>query len=497
MSKFGWRWAVLVCGGLVACFSNGMTGTVLGAWLAPVLLLAFVMASRISIGLVAMIGVWSVAGYVMFRGALPISEGAYVTMSLAGGLVAATPYLLHRIVAPQLDRFSGTMVFPTVSTALIYVISSGTPFGTWGHEAYTQIDVGPLAQIASAVGIWGISFLIGWFAAAVVVFQTRPTRLAIAAAVAFGFCLTSVFAFGLWRQKMSFEESPTVRAAALSNPADMPDKFFEGCEKFSDLVCRNEKAKARWEKLFERSRTAAQAGAKVIVWYESAAQYDKVIEGEFVSQAKAFAKEAGVYLIVGAAVVPRDPNGLLENKAMAFTPEGKLAFTYDKSKPVPGEPIRAGNGIIPTLDTPYGRLGAMICFDADFPDLSRQAAARGVDVLAVPSNDWRAITPLHGEMIRFRAIENGFSVVRATSNGLSIVTDPLGRGLSRVNSFDSPGEIAMADVPARRIETYYGDVDDLFAGFSLLAALGLIAVGFVRYLIRWHRQRKIVAENQA
>ena len=139
----------------------------------------------------------------------------------------------------------------------------------------------------------------------------------------------------------------------------------------------------------------------------------------------------------------------------------------------------------------------MICFDADFPDLSRQAAARGVDVLAVPSNDWRAITPLHGEMIRFRAIENGFSVVRATSNGLSIVTDPLGRGLSRVNSFDSPGEIAIADVPARRIETYYGDVDDLFAGFSLLAALGLIAAGFVRYLIRRHHQRKIVAENQA
>ena len=148
-------------------------------------------------------------------------------------------------------------------------------------------------------------------------------------------------------------------------------------------------------------------------------------------------------------MAPHDPEAPLENKAMAFTPESALAFTYHKAKPVPGEPIRAGDGVIPALDTPYGRVGAMICFDADFPELSRQAAARGIDVLAVPSNDWPEITPLHGEMVRFRAIESGFSVVRATSNGQSIITDPIGRALKRVNSFENRGGIAIADVPVR------------------------------------------------
>lgn len=227
------------------------------------------------------------------------------------------------------------------------------------------------------------------------------------------------------------------------------------------------------------------------MWYESSAQYDKPVEVEFVTAAKAFAKENGVYLIVGAAVVPGDPAAPLENKAMAFTPEGELAFTYHKAKPVPGEPIRAGSGIIPTLDTPFGRLGAMMCFDADFPELSRQAASRGIDILAVPSNDWAEITPLHGEMIRFRSIESGFSVIRAASNGLSIITDPVGRVLARVDSFQDNGATAVAQVPTRRVSTFYERLDDLFAGFCLLASASLAAFALANGLLRRRRGRSM------
>lgn len=119
----------------------------------------------------------------------------------------------------------------------------------------------------------------------------------------------------------------------------------------------------------------------------------------------------------------------------------------------------------------------MICFDAGFQALSRQAAARGVDILAVPANDWREITPLHGEMVRMRAIENGFSVVRATSNGLSLLTDPLGRVLARVSSFATPGATATADVPVRQVRTLCGDVGDQLGGLAMLAGFCLMLAG--------------------
>lgn len=484
MSKPAWPLAALVIGAVAACFSNGMTGTIWGAWIAPALLLSFVMTVRALVGLVAMVAVWSIAGYVMFHGSLPVGEAEFIALSAIGGLMSAIPYLLHRVAAPQLYRFTGTLVFPLVATGLTFVSASGTPFGTWGHEAYTQLDFGPLAQIASIVGIWGISFLIGWCASITAALLTSPPPRPVLAPALFGLGWAGVLAFGLARQQMPLENAGTVRVAALSNPDGMPDKFFEGCAGRADLACRSAKARDRWGKLFARSREAAGAGAKVIVWYESAAQYDKPLEAEFIAAASAFAKDNGVYLIIGAAVAPQDLTAPLENKALAFTPMGELAFTYHKAKPVPGEPIRAGNGVIPTLDTPYGRLGAMICFDADFPELSRQAAARGADILAVPANDWAEITPLHGEMVRFRSIESGFSVVRASSNGLSIITDPIGRGLARVNSFEDRGAVAVANVPVQRVATLYERLDDLFAVICLLGSAGLMMLATVTALLR-------------
>jgi len=497
MSSSAWRWAALAGGAVAACFSNGVTGTVWGAWLAPALLLAFVMTTRAWVGVLVMAGVWSVAGYVMFRGVLPVPEAEYIALSVVGGLVSTVPYALHRLAAPQLDRFTGTLVFPAAATALTFLAASGAPFGTWGNEAYTQLEFGPLAQIASVIGIWGITFLLGWGASIFASIWTGPAPKPVLAPALFAFCLVGILGYGFLRQQMSFEDSPKARVAALSNPADVADKFFEGCNDRADLACRSKKARDRWGKLFESSRQVTADGAKIIVWYESAAQYDKPIEEEFIAEAKAFARDNGAYLIVGAAVAPQDPEAPLENKAMAFTPEGKLAFTYDKAKPVPGEPIRAGDGVIPTLDTPYGRVGAMICFDADFPELSRQAAARGVDILAVPSNDWPEITPLHGDMVRFRAIESGFSVVRASSNGVSIITDPIGRTLQRVNSFENRGGIAIADVPARQVATIYGQLDDLFAGFCVLLTAGLLAIAIVRALLRRKRRATSVEPTAA
>jgi apolipoprotein N-acyltransferase len=67
-------------------------------------------------------------------------------------------------------------------------------------------------------------------------------------------------------------------------------------------------------------------------------------------------------------------------------------------RPVPGPEAAMqirGDRKLRSLDTPYGRLSSVICFDADFPQLLRQAGALGTDILLDPSNDWRAIDSWH------------------------------------------------------------------------------------------------------
>ena len=69
-----------------------------------------------------------------------------------------------------------------------------------------------------------------------------------------------------------------------------------------------------------------------------------------------------------------------------------MAWEYNKVHPVPGPDaaIQAlGDGKLRALDTPFGRLSSIICFDGDFPQLLAQAGTLSADVVLDPSNDRR------------------------------------------------------------------------------------------------------------
>src|SRR4029079_4996331 len=118
---------------------------------------------------------------------------------------------------------------------------------------------------------------------------------------------------------------------------------------------------------------------------------------------------------------------------------------------------------LPVVNTKYGRIGAAICFEMDFPQLIRQIGAADADILLAPSNDWKAIKHVHAAMAVFRGVENGVSIVRATSSGLSVATDPFGRVLAVTDHFSPGARVMVAQVPSARVRTVYARVGDLFA----------------------------------
>jgi apolipoprotein N-acyltransferase len=138
-----------------------------------------------------------------------------------------------------------------------------------------------------------------------------------------------------------------------------------------------------------------------------------------------------------------------------------------------------GEGKIPTLDTPFGKIASVICFDLDFTSFIRQAGKGGVDLLLGPSFDWREITPLHTRMTTFRSIENGFSMIRCTGEGLSIAVDPYGRTVAALTYFNTDDHVMISDVPMKGVTTIYSRIGDLFAwlcsaGFVVIVAWTLL-----------------------
>ena len=90
-----------------------------------------------------------------------------------------------------------------------------------------------------------------------------------------------------------------------------------------------------------------------------------------------------------------DNNSLKKtNHFTLITPNGKVAWNYEKANPVPivESDITAGPAILPTFDSPtLGKLGGSICFDLDYPEFVKQAGFKHVDLMLQPSWTWNAI----------------------------------------------------------------------------------------------------------
>ncbi|MDF2963115.1 MAG: nitrilase [Paenibacillus sp.] len=105
------------------------------------------------------------------------------------------------------------------------------------------------------------------------------------------------------------------------------------------------------------------------------------------------ARESGVYLAIGA--VERDSsfsNSTLYNSIVYFGPDGSLLGKHRKLVPTGSERLLWGQGdgsTLTVIDTPFGRIGGLICWENYMP-LARMAMyAKGIDILVTPTADAR------------------------------------------------------------------------------------------------------------
>ena len=102
---------------------------------------------------------------------------------------------------------------------------------------------------------------------------------------------------------------------------------------------------------------------------------------------------AGLYERAGHAIY---------NTSVLIGRDGKLVGKYRKVC-LPREEIDGGltpGQEYPVFNTDFGRVGMMICWDVHFPEVARELAARGAEVLLMPI--WGG----HETLARARAIEN-------------------------------------------------------------------------------------------
>ena len=345
------------------------------------------------------------------------------------------------------------------------------PFGfAWLDLGNAGIDMPVAMRLAPFTGVYGLSFVFAMLAcAAALILLRRPWReLAWVAAVLV---------------------LPLLPSLPPSAPADSSVQ----------VVQPNIDTEAEWtaeslsrleQHLAVLSRTR---DAPLIVWPEAPAPFypSSPTFRAFVADVAAASR---AYLLFGG--VARTPAGAPLNSAFLADPTGAIVDRYDKIKLVPfGEFVPQPFGWVNRITQEAGdfapgdrivtfplnghRLGAFICYESAFPDLVRQFARGGAEVLVNLSNDGyfgrSAAREQHLEIVRMRAAENRRWILRSTNDGITAMIDPSGRVTERLQPYrELASPMQFRYTAGLTSYTRYGD---WFAWASLIAGLALAGVG--------------------
>jgi apolipoprotein N-acyltransferase len=482
--------AVLLAGTLLVGFSMGRWLAPVAAWIGPVLIMRhardhkgwrgypLVIAAYILAFLIGFGSVWVGAGW-----PLPM----VASLPVFYGLLWSLPFLADRLLGAQIDGFSSTFIFPLAATTIEFLNNHANPVGAWGMTGFTQYGNLPLMQFASVTGMIGITFLMGWFASVANWAWENRVRgsQSLRGLAAFGVVLAAVVVFGFLRLNLA-PSGETVRVAGIT--ADSNESFTERMQAAeldptapdltpADLTAIRQIMESHYDAYFDATEREAHAGAKVILWDEMAGAVPVPIldEASLIARAQEVARQNGIYLAVPVGVFYLDTGEPHENKVMLIDPTGAIVIEHFKYGGAIIEGFQPGDRKLQTVDSPFGVLSGVVCYDMDYPAVVQQAGRNGTGLMLVPSRDWSEIDPVHSHMAVFRAIENGMSVVRQTDLGLSITVDPYGRVLAQTDYYGSTDRTMVAQVPARHVATIYTTFGRWFEWLCLAGFLYIVA----------------------
>jgi len=477
--------------GLIALLLSvgGRWSIPLAAWIAPIFLLRFSRMSRLSVAIPVLVALSFLQMIWMgFEYAVDLTNNATsFFLAFFLGLFFAIPYVLDRLLAERLNDIGRLLFFPTAWAGLEFAVGSILPAGTSvGMRAFTQSENLALVQVTSLMGPYIIGFLIGLCATTVNHIWQQPSRRSLVRwGGAYAALLLLVVAGG--EVRLSFGATPItapmVKVAGITSPQPLREQArklvtmanFPPTEELKAAIA-TEEMKALYaevaQSMLKETRMAARSGAQIVVWSETAAPILEAEKPALLQQVATLASEENVYVLASIGV-PFETN---EN--FLFGPDGAELWHYHKNYPVPGlEPVASVDNVPPLVETPYGRVTSVICFDGDFPALTRVPA----DILLLPAWDWPAMGFTHTmKMARLRAIENGYSLIRVDQDGVSAAFDPYGRVLAMQDTLSGRTSMMIVDMPTVRVPTLYSLIGDLFAWLCLASAALLCGIGILR-----------------
>lgn len=446
--------AATVLSGAAWWFGTGLHPQAWLTWLAPLPLLLLAPRMRWQHAALAALAAGACAGlnlwhYLIAVIGLPPPVG--VIAALAPAAMFALALLLFRRLWLVRQYAAAAMAFPALWVAVDYLSFSGSPHGTFGSLAYSQLDVLPFVQFASLAGIWGVAFLLLLAPAALAIGllpgPDRRARLRVTGVT----CLLLVVVFSFGFSRLNVQATDRLRVGLVSIPGPLRPAMLSA------------DGQVMLKRYLAAIDTLAARGAQVVVLPETVIATDQGTIAEFAASA------ARNKVTITAGIAVKDAARGQRNTALAFVPGAAEPVVYAKHHLIPGVEDHYQAGADYAM-LPGTRTGLAVCKDMDFHDTGRAYSDRVARLMLVPAWDFAVDGRMHSRMAVMRGIESGFAVARAALRGNLTLSDNRGRIIAETS--DEFGYATLiGEVPLHDTRTFYARWGDWFAWLSL-AMLG-------------------------
>ncbi len=356
--------------------------------------------------------------------------------------------LARLLWTPGATRILALAAALTVTEWLRGHLVTGFPWNTFGYALTWPL---PLAQTASLIGIWGLTFIAVLAAASPATLADDPgeTRRAGLPLVLSLVVLAGLFGFGARRldhTQTRLVDGVHLRIMQPNLPQDVRFNYAARKEVMDRYVALSGRA--------SDPQGSGLRGITHLIWPESPFPFFLTHEADALAQITNLLPQ-GTTLITGAMRVAEPVNVAdpqVYNSIYVIDHAGSILSLYDKVHLVPfGEYLPFEHALeklgLEALTKQRGgflsgdrrRLIAvpnapdalpLICYEIIFPNDVLPPGKRPGWIVNVTNDGWFGISSgpyQHFQQARVRAIEEGLPLVRAANTGISAVVDPLGR----------------------------------------------------------------------
>jgi apolipoprotein N-acyltransferase len=437
-------------------------------WLVPVplLLIAFrfpLRDARWMVALAALVG--ASVNFHYFSLVMPL-PAVMLSVILETLLWAFLIFATRRVVMRYRSWWT-VFVYPVLWVAADTLMAALLADGNWGSLAYSQSDRLAILQTASLFGTAGVLFLIALLPSALALAITfgRSLRLGwVAYAITLLAIVAAILYGDLRLRRLVTGTETTFGVVSIDDPIGVrsPVAYAENIH----------------EAYARHVAELGVRGAQIVILPEKIVMLSPAKTLDEQNRLSSLARQNRIWLEAGVGI---DDGIRPTNWAWLFAPDGTIAAKYEKHHMAPPERLdHYESGSDYAIHNIDGKdYGLAICKDMHFATLGRAYGVRHATVMIVPAWDFSYLDGwLEARTTVMRGVENGYTIVRSSREGLLTVSDPFGRILAETPSHVMPGGTLLVTIPVTaQVPTLYTRIGNVLGWLCVVGAAGFLALG--------------------